>query len=404
MNYFLFAFRNLRKKGIRSWLTLLGVFIGIMAVVSLISLGNAMKVAVTSQFGESATEVIGVQAGGLQYSGIPGSDVVTPLTKDDVRAIDRLGSVEFAIGRNMQTVSVEYNDKFEVGLVYSVTEGYEKEIYETIDDIKPESGRLLKSGDSGKVFLGKGYEDGDKNGFDKDITPGKSILINGKNFQVVGILKKKGSFMYDNTIFMYSKDLDSLVGNGEEVDAIQVKVKNKDLVDKAKTDIEKLLRQRRNVGVGEEDFQVSTAESTMKTINSALGAIQAFIIIIASISIAIGAIGIINSMTTSVLERRKEIGIMKSIGARNSQIFMQFFIESGFLGLAGGIFGTLFGVLIGYIGTWGINTWLGSETKPVIDFFLIFFALLGSFVIGSIAGVFPAMKAAKQNPVQALRG
>jgi putative ABC transport system permease protein len=107
-------------------------------------------------------------------------------------------------------------------------------------------------------------------------------------------------------------------------------------------------------------------------------------------------------MTTSVLERRREIGIMKSVGARNSQIFSQFFIESGFLGFIGGGIGVLFGVLLGYVGTITINNFIGAETQPEISFSLIFFSLFGSFLIGALAGIFPAMKAAKQNPVRAL--
>ena len=171
-----------------------------------------------------------------------------------------------------------------------------------------------------------------------------------------------------------------------------------------KQDIEKLLRQRRNVNLGEEDFKVTTSEATLKTVNQVLSAIQIFIIIIASISILVGSIGIVNTMTTSVLERKKEIGIMKSIGARNSQIFLQFFVESGFLGLVGGILGIIFGIFIGYLGTMGINNWLGTEIQVQINFTLIFFTLLGSFLIGAIAGIIPAMNAAKQNPVEALQG
>ncbi len=403
MNYFLYAFRNLRKKGIRSWLTLLGVFIGILAVVSLISLGSAMKAAVASQYGAGSTEIITIQAGGLSY-GPPGSSVITPLTKSDVNAIDKIGSVEFAIGSNIETVSIEYNDRMKIGSVYSVPEGFEDEMYKIVDDIEPEFGRLLQSGDSGKVFLGNGFYPAETNGFDKAIVPGKRILIDNQSFIVSGILKKKGSFFYDNTIFMYSNELDALAGNGDNVDLISVKVRNKDLVDRAKEDIEKLLRQRRNVDVGEEDFSVTTPEASLATVNSVLGAIQAFIIIIASISILVGSIGIINTMTTSVLERKKEIGIMKAVGSKNSQIFMQFFIESGFLGLIGGTFGAIFGVLVGYAGTMGINSWIGTTINPQINFWLIFFSLAGSFLIGSTAGIVPAMKAAKQNPVQALRG
>ncbi len=404
MNYFRFAFRNVRKKGIRSWLTLLGIFIGILAVVSLITLGNAMKVAITSQFGAGNTEVITIQAGGLQY-GPPGSFVTNPLTTEDVEAVNRLSSVEFAVGRNIETGKLEYNDILEIGSAFSIPEGYEREVYEILDDIEPEYGRLLESGDSGKVVLGYNFHDKETNGFGKDIVPGRTVLINDEKFEVVGILKKKGSLLFDWTVFMYEDELNDLVGNDEDtVDMIEAKIKTKDLMDRAEEEIEKLMRQRRDVDVGEEDFSVTTPEATLETVNSVLGAIQAFIIIIASISILVGSIGIVNTMTTSVLERKKEIGIMKSVGATNAQIFSQFFIESGFLGLIGGIFGAFFGILIGYIGTFSINNWLGSDIGFQIDYFLIFFTLIGSFLIGAVAGITPAMQAAKKNPVEALHG
>jgi len=173
---------------------------------------------------------------------------------------------------------------------------------------------------------------------------------------------------------------------------------------KTKEDIEKLLRKRRDVKVGEENFEISTPDNMLDTVNGILGGVQAFIVIIASISIFIGALGIVNTMTTSVLERKREIGIMKSIGARNNDIFMQFFIESSLLGLVGGIIGAIFGTLIGILGTSGINSFIGTDLSPSINFPLIFFALLGSFVIGGLAGIVPALNAAKENPVDALRG
>jgi len=108
-------------------------------------------------------------------------------------------------------------------------------------------------------------------------------------------------------------------------------------------------------------------------------------------------------MTTSVLERRKEIGIMKAIGAKNSDIFYQFFIESGLLGLIGGIVGVILGLIIGSLGIIGINNFIGSTTKLQISVPLIVFSLIGSFVLGSISGIVPALRAARQNPVDALR-
>ena len=112
VNYFLFSFKNLKRRGIRSWLTLLGIFIGILAVVSLFTLGNGLKTAVNAQFGVGSTQIISIQAGGLSY-GTPGSTVANPLTKRDTEAIERLSTVEFAIPRNIEFVQVEYNDHLE---------------------------------------------------------------------------------------------------------------------------------------------------------------------------------------------------------------------------------------------------------------------------------------------------
>jgi len=402
VNYFSFSFENLKRRGIRSWLTLLGIFIGVVTVISLITVGNGLQAAVNAQFGVESTQVITVQAGGLVY-GSPGSTVVYPLTRDDAEAIQKLSTVEYAIPRNIEFGEMEYNDKIRFGYVVSIIEGYEKELYEMLD-LEAEKGRLLKSGDLGKVILGNNFADGSKNGFDKDIDIGKKVLVEGKKFTVVGIMEKKGSFMLDGIVLMYNRDLEDLMGYGDDVDIIGVKVKDKDLMDKAKEDIEKLLRNRRDVKVGEEDFEVSTPDAMLNQVNSVLNAIQIFIVLIASIAIFVGALGIVNTMATSVVERKKEIGIMKAIGARNKHIFMMFFVESGFMGLVGGILGIIVGLGIGSFGIMAINNFVGATTTPEINIPLIIFALIGSFLVGAIAGIVPAMHAAKQSPVEALRG
>ena len=373
-----------------------------MAVISLITVGNGLKAAVNAQFGIESTQVITVQAGGLNF-GAPGSTVVKSLTKQDAEAIDKLSTVEFVVPRNIELLQIEYNDKLSVTYGISVIEGLEDEMYSLVD-IEAEFGRLLKTGDTRKIILGNNYLDGDKNGFGKDILPGKKLLIEGQSFEVVGILEKKGSFIFDNSLLMYDKDLNDLVGYGNQVDIIAVKVKSKDLISKAKEDIEKLLRERRDVKKGEEDFEVSTPEAALDQVNSVLNAIQIFVIIIASISIVVGAIGIVNTMATSVIEMKREIGIMKAIGARNTHIFMIFFVESGFLGLIGGLLGVIFGLLIGSFGIQAINNFIGTSTSVQFNIPLIIFSLIGSFLIGAIAGIVPAMNAARENPVEALRG
>ena len=401
-DHFVLASKNLKRRGIRSWLTLLGVVIGIATVVSLISLGNGLKVAVNSQFGVSSTEIITIQAGGISAYGPPGSGAVNKLTKTDVEEIKKLSSIEIAVGRNLPSGKLEFNDIVSFGIAASVLDGDDREfIYEEMD-VEAVVGRLLKDGDTNKVVLGYNFY-ADKVGFGKEIHPGNNILLQDKEFEVVGILEKKGSFLIDNIVLVNDKPLNDLMEYGEEVDLIAVKVKNKDLMDRAKEDIEKLLRKSRDVKIGEEDFSVSTPEAMLATVNQILSGIQVFIVIIAFMSIFVGVIGIANTMTTSVIERKREIGIMKAIGARNSDIFYQFLFEAGLLGLVGGAIGVALGLGAGYLGTNTLNSFLGASTSPQFSILLIISALLGSFLVGSISGIVPAMNAAKQNPVESLR-
>ena len=402
-DHFFLAFRNLRRRGLRSWLTLIGILIGIMTVVSLISLGNGLRLAVLSQFGISSTEIITIQAGGVSSFGPPGQGAANPLTIKDAEAIEKLGPVQYAIPRNIETTRIEFNNKQIIGITVSMPEGRKRAFVYDVLSLDLQDGRLLKSTERGEILLGNNYFVKDKSGFDKAVRVNDILKIDSKNFKVAGIFKKKGSFIFDSMILMDEKDLDDLVNFGDKTDIIAVKVTKKEEMEQAKIDIEKLLRQRRNVKEGEEDFQVSTPQAALDTVNSVLTGIQIFIVLIALVSIIVGAIGIVNTMTTSVLERKKEIGIMKAIGAKNSDIFFQFFIEAGLLGLIGGAIGALFGIAIGYFGTLAISNFLGSSITPAISLPLIFYSLLGSFVIGSISGITPAMRAARQKPVEALR-
>ncbi len=401
VNYFLYSLKNLRRRGIRSYLTLLGILIGIMAVIALITLGNGLKEAVNAQFGVSSTQVITIQAGGINF-GAPGSTVASPLTKQDSEAIEKLSLIELTTTRNLEFLIVDYNDKIKAIYFVSIQEGTERESYDLID-LESESGRLLSKGDTKKVVIGNNLIDGETNGFGKDIEVGNSIIVEDQKYNVVGTLKKKGSFTIDNAIIISERDLNEISQFGDNIDIIAAKVKNKDDMAKAKEDIEKLLRQRRDVEKGKEDFEVSTPESLLDQVNGVINAIQIFIVLIASISIVVGAIGIINTMATSVIERKKEIGIMKAIGARNKHIFLLFLVESGFLGFIGGLLGILLGISIGYFGVLGINSFVGATTKPSINFLLIFLTMISSFLIGATAGIIPAMSAAKQNPVDVLR-
>jgi len=402
--YFVLASKNLRKREIRSALTLLGIFVGIAAVVSLISLGNTLKATINSQFDNISPDIISVQAGGISGVGAPGIGVSNPLTESDAEAIERIGSVEFAVSRNIETIMAEFNDKVSFLSVGSLPDNDRLDDIYHQQNIEAASGRLLRANERGRILIGANLASGKNNGFEKDLKVGDELIIKQQEFLVTGILEKKGSFIVDNAVYMNEKQLKDLNDLGEKVDVITVKAKSVELVDVTKQEIEKLLRERRDVKIGEEDFEVSTSESVLASVNQILMGVQIFIVIIASMSIVVGAIGIANTMTTSVLERRKEIGTMKAVGARNEDIFYQFFVEAGLLGFVGGLIGVLLGEGISYFGTFVLNQAIGISTKPHISWILIFGSLAGSFLIGAVSGIIPAMRAAKQNPVEAIRG
>lgn len=400
-DYLFFALDNIRYRQLRSWLTMIGIFIGIAAVVSLIGLGEGLRVAVTSQFGFLGSDILSVQAAGIAY-GPPGTGAVTPLTDDLADKVAKVNGVEVAFNRYMEGGTAGFNDERIITTIGSVPEGETKKAFLVSNNVKVEEGRMLKDGEERKVVLGNAFKGNEI--FGKGVKTGDTILINDVDFGVVGILERKGSFILDYAVLINGNAWLDLFGDDGTVEVIAIKVKDPNKIDEVQEDIEKLLRKERDVKKGEEDFIVESPQKILESLNSTLFAVQLFIYIIAGISILVGGIGIMNTMYTAVLERTKQIGIMKSIGAKNSTIFTLFFIESGFLGIVGGCIGVILGWLLAYGFAAAGRMALGSDIIQAHIFLgLITGALIFSFVVGVVAGVLPANQAAKMQPVEALR-
>ncbi|MFH1850389.1 MAG: ABC transporter permease [archaeon] len=400
-DFFMFSCRNIRNRKVRSYLTMIGIFIGIAAVVSLIGLGEGLRMAITGQFGELGTDVLTVQAGGVQM-GPPGSGVINPLTVDDAEKIRQIPGVKYAISRLVRSGRVEFRDHQKIEYIVSLPDGDERRELVRIMNVEVESGRLLKDGDLYKVVLGANYVDDKK--FGQPVNVGQRVTIEGKTFEAVGIMKSKGSFLIDNAIVMNDDVMRDLYNDHDKVDILAVIVRDEAQIKAIQGNLEKLLRKERNVKEGEEDFSVETPENAVKTLNDSLFAVQLFVYIIAGISLLVGGIGIMNTMYTAVLERTKEIGIMKSIGARNSDIFTLFFIESGLIGSLGGLIGMILGVLMATGLSAAGRLALGSDLiSASFSPWLLAGALAFSFTIGSLAGIAPALSAARLHPVDALR-
>jgi|TARA_B100000315_G_C14577901_1_gene588891 putative ABC transport system permease protein len=381
---------------------MIGIFIGIATVVALIGLGEGLRNAITSQFDMLGTDIITIRAGGIQLFGPPGTGVVKPLSKELTSKIERINGIKHVIPRLIKSAHVEFNDRLSIIITGSLPSGETRDVMEDYLGLKAEVGRLLKDGDRYKVVIGNNLRSEDS--FGKELNVGNRLLIEGRQFEIVGIAKKLGNFILDNVILINEESQRELFDEPEEVSVFAIRTEKDINVEKVKEDIEKVLRKERDVKKGEEDFSVELAIDTINTLNSTLFAVQLFVYIIAAISLLVGGIGIMNTMYTSVLERTKEIGIMKSIGAQNKDVFLFFLLESGFLGFIGGLIGILIGTLIAkgfaYVG----SMQLGSDLIHAdISFSLIFGALAFSFIIGCIAGITPAIQASKLNPVDALR-
>ena len=395
---------NLRRRKLRSWLTLLGIFIGIAAVVSLISMGEGLRTAITGQFGELSVDTLTFSNAETSF-GPPGSTAVKKINDNDIRLIESVNNVKIIIPRLIRVAKIEYNKAASFGYVINMPEDKEKiDFIYTNMNIEVDEGGLLDLNDKGKVLLGNDYLN--ENKFEKKVRIGSNIIIQGKSFEVVGILKKASTFTINSVVLMLDSDMRDILNiPKDEHDILAIRINSKENVEKAAKDIENEIRKDRKEKIGEEDFKVQTPLQSISAVNTILDVVNIIVIGIAAISLLIGGIGIANTMYTSVLERKAEIGTMKAIGAKNLDILKLFVIESGLFGLAGGVAGAVLGIFLAYLVSVSANFYFGNNIFAFsINWVLIIGAIMFSFLIGVLAGLVPSYQASKLKPVDALRG
>ena len=398
VDYFKLSFTNLQRRKLRSWLTMLGIFIGIATIVSLISLGEGLQSTVTSQFANIGPDLISIMAS--QFG--PVAAAAYPFTMREVNAVDRVSGVDIVSMRMVSSSRMRYRD-VSIGIqISSIPRGqYGRNFFE-MSNQDVERGRLIEDNDRYSLVIGHGIATHGR--FHRDLRIGDKVTIRDQEFDIIGILESTGSFAMDGIVYMPERAFVEVFDMPEEeYGIIGARVARGADIQRVIQDIERELRRVRNVREENQNFQVQAALDTVEQIQSALSAVQLFLYIIASISIIVGAIGIMNTMYTSVLERTREIGIMKAIGARNSSIFYLFLIESGLLGMVGGIIGVILGYGIGKgaesIGRNFLGTGLITAEFQIS---LLVGSLLFSFLLGAISGLLPAMQASKLHPVVAL--
>ncbi len=396
-DYFKLALRTFRHKPTRSWLTILGIFIGIAAVVALISLGQGMQEAINQQFEILGTDKITIYPGASSF-GVLGSLLGSERMSDhDISIIKRISGVNIVVGVAMTIAKVVSGDEHQ----YTMVIGYNPDEINIKDFIGVTiiDGRELRANDGYKVMIGYslGYEDI----YEEPIEVGDTLEISGKSFTVVGIVSEVGNPGYDNRIYI-NRDLFYSIFTQEGYPLVVVRTKEGYDTTSVADAIKEKLRKDRNLEEGSENFTVMTSQQLQKMISDIIGVIQTIVIGIAAISLLVGGTGIMNTMYTSVLERTREIGIMKAVGAKNFDIGMVFFIESGILGLVGGVIGIVFGLSMAYAVELAATS-LDISLKASFDPLIIGGALLFSFIIGSVSGIIPTLQAAKLKPAESLR-
>jgi len=412
-----FSIKNLSQRGVRSWLTILGIVIGIAAVVSILSIGAGMQQSISTQIAGLGSD-IGYVIPGFERAmrtnqrapiatGIGsrlGSGEIK-LTDNDFNIIKYTPGIKTVNGIVVGRVNVQYyGEKISLQLY-----GVEPIAFQEISVVDIEQGRNLAVGDDNVVVIGNRVAN---EIFKKKITTNSQISINNRNFRVVGILEffggTIGGIMYDNAIFVTTNSARNVLNvSPKEFSLILFKVSDLENLDKIANDVEERLLLSRHLTNETKDFTIITAKSLQERISSIISTMNLFLGGIAAISLLVGAIGIANTMYMSVIERTRQIGTLKALGATNLEVMKMFLFESSLIGFVGGLIGVFFGFIVsGIISEFSIR-FLGAssqnQTITLITPDLIIFALIFSTLIGAISGLFPARKASQLQPIEALR-
>jgi putative ABC transport system permease protein len=402
------ALESLGANKLRSALTILGIVIGVAAVIALVSIGRGAQAQITSQIESIGTNLVFVRPGSIQQGGVASaSGSAATLTQDDAEALYGAPAV---IG-----VAPEVNGRAQVAYLGQNANtravGVTPE-YLTVRNFELADGEFISSANvvarSSVVVLGSGVAEDLFGGTAGAV--GQSVRLNGASYRVIGVLASKGGSGFgsqdDQVLVPLTTAQTRLLGSSRfrganVLSQISVEIADADAVEQAIADITAVLRERHGTVEGEDDFSVQNQQDQLEAITEVTNTLTLFLGGIAAISLLVGGIGIMNIMLVSVTERTREIGVRKALGARRRDILYQFLIESATLSLVGGLIGILLGWLISQlVGRVQLG---GSAITPVVDLDSVVLATGFSIAVGLFFGIYPATRAATLEPVEALR-
>jgi len=398
--YFKIALKTILTRRMRSWLTTVGIVIGVFLIVSLLSLSQGLKNAVLDQLNMMGKDLVTIMPGDLNNmnSLVAGQK----LSKEDLNIIEETRGVKSLVEMDYTSIIMRYEDQKKLILAYGVDWKNDSDV------IKNDVGWSLAEGrwpnpSKNEMIVGSIVASETFPG----IRVGNEIILKGRNFLVVGVLNSVGSKSDDSMVGIDLNIFRSVTGERIGAKMAMAKIDPSYSVDFVAEELKSNLNENRKRQIGQKEndssYSVLTSETLTNIVGNVMGVIQAVIIGFASIAIVVGGIGIMNTMYTSVRERTKEIGIMKAIGAKNKTITTIFLIESGIFGMLGGVGGTLLGIIFAK----GIEIYFQFHPlfylKADVSLGLMIFSITFSFLVGCASGFFPARTASKLKPVDALR-
>lgn len=401
-DFFLLALAHLKHHQKRTWLTMVGIFIGVAAVVALISLGQGLQDSITNQFSTFGVDKI-IVTGKSAGFGPPGSTTSGKVTKDDLSLLKKTAGVQRAAGRILKAVAVEFGDEARTTFAASLPEDSEEHaLVKEMNSLRASKGRLVKKGDKKKVVVG--YNLAHKLVFSRNIEVGDKLSLSGKEYRVIGIADRLGDPGRDNSIYLMENDMRFLLSLPKEYSALLIQTEPGESSQQVVSSVKRALLRDRHQKEGKEDFEAQTSEEILRQLTTILQIVTGVLGGIAAVSLLVGGVGIMNTMYTAVLERTRDIGIMKAIGATNKDILTIFLIESGLLGAAGGLAGAVLGTILSKgVELMGAYIWGPNLLHASIPWYLVLGSLAFSFFVGMISGALPARQAAGLKPSDALR-
>ena len=398
-NAFLIAIKEIKRNLLRSFLTILGIVIGVASVIAMVMIGDGTTANVQQSISKLGTNMLTLRVG-QERRGPPREDnSAKPFTQDDINAIkNELQNIKAVAAENSSRMNIVYGNKSSSASVIGTNNDYF-----IIKDWETTEGRIFDENElnNGKssCIVGTSVV---KQLFADENPVGMNIRLKNLSCNIIGVLKSKGAAAFgndqDEIIIVPLKMFQQKIKGDKDVSSILISITDGDLINNAKTEITSLMQERRGLKVDEPDnFHIRDMQETLSAMTSTTKMLTYLLGSIAGISLLVGGIGIMNIMLVSVTERTREIGTRLAIGAMENEVLLQFLVEAIVLSTLGGIIGIILGLGIGSL---SVNM---MDLPFILNKQIIFISFIFSTLIGVFFGYFPARKAARLNPIDALR-